>query len=420
MSDFLEVAHEEWRAEITKLDEFFGRDPRYPLASIEKHILFETKKQNEILEKCSIEQRDEIRNATSAVCKSLEDGISELASINEKGFENITNAIENNTEVLSTGVNAINRNIEQINATLDWGFLTVANQLIATNDKLDEIIQLLSLPESQKQRKFHIEQGFDFLRKSNKNKLFFTKSKQNFTKAIEIEDSDYISLQQLGVIHLYSLEYLDFELAKKHLDQSILYSEAETDGKRNSKESLSVFSCPAKITATSMMHLARCYYLEGDCQRAYEIAKSSTDFLYLPEMVSVLFDLTKYSVHLNYHEEALEYLSLAIWMDRYISIKALTEKKLMNCRFITDYLKDDSRKLFDLANEELQHLKSIIRLNSIYQNEFETIEKLVNQNTYLSSRLALEKSGYLIGSSEIKKHEYNLLKKLEEENKLST
>jgi len=75
-----------WKSELSLIDEFFGKEPRFPLATEVEHQSYEFHKQNEILKKLSSEQQTEIRNTTNQICGTIENGFGELYQVNQKGF----------------------------------------------------------------------------------------------------------------------------------------------------------------------------------------------------------------------------------------------------------------------------------------------------------------------------------------------
>ncbi len=382
-----------WMSELTELDEFFGKEPRYPLATINEHLSYELHKQNEVLNRISFKDQELLINTTNQICGSIENGFTELYNVNSQGFNQIINAIEVGNNKIVGQLFEVNRNLEKIEATLHWGFSALINQLTITNSKLDEIIQLLNIPDSQKQRKYHLEQGFDFIKKSNVNSFFFSKSKENFEKAIQIEDSDYLSLQQLGIIHLYSKEELNLELSSKYFEKSILYSKADIGFAKNieNPSSFHFTYSPSKITATSMMHLARYYYKLEDYKSAFDTALKGSEVY---ELVSIFYDLSRYSSKLNRDTDAIKFLNKAISMDRYISVKALTESDLNNKPYILEYLQNLQSETTKIAAKNLSELKSLLHKNSVYKSKIDEIESLINKKEYLSSLKSLEIIGF--------------------------
>jgi len=382
-----------WKSELSLLDEYSGNKPRYPLSTKIEYQAYEFNIQNELLKTLSYNQQQELKDTTSAVCGSLQSGFSELYDINTKGFKSIVSILENATDEISTKFNEVNRNLEQINATLSWGFYEMIEQLTLTNKKLDKLIQLLNIPDSQKQRKYHLEQGFDFLKKSKINSFFYSNAKQHFENAIKIEDTDYLSLQQLGMIHLYSKDLLDLSLAEKYFKKSILYSESDIDFARNQQNPSSFHFTynPSKITSISLLHLARNYFIRKDYEMAFKTAERS---IRIYEMVGTYFDLSKYACVLNQNKRTLFFLNKAISMDRYISIKALNEKLLIKHNYVQSFLKGLRNTVTSKALKDLKDLKRTAHQNSHLMNEVNNVEILVNKNTYIDSLKALEKIGY--------------------------
>lgn len=382
-----------WKSELSLVQEFFGQEPRFPLATEIEHQKYEFNKQNEILQSIGAEQRLSLENATHSICGSVENGFAELYKANTIGFNAINNSLEDGFSKMSESISGVNRSLENINSTLEWGFSKFINVLTITNRKLDQIIHLLNIPDNQKQRKYHVEQGFDFLKKSNFNKVFYNVSKNHFEKALEIEQSDYLCLQQLGLIHMYSLEHLDLSLSKNYLEKSITYSNAEIGfdiNKENPSSFHSTFN-PRIITVTSLMQLARNHYIEENFSKAISIAKQG---LSISNTVGLNFDLAKYACSINDDDLAIKHLNNAIEMDRYIAVKSLTDKNLAKNHSVNLHLKSISLKANLKVLQDLEELKSVAHSNSIYKSQISKIERLTKNGNYLDSLKALEEIGY--------------------------
>jgi tetratricopeptide (TPR) repeat protein len=383
----------EWKSLLSLEQEFFDIEPSYPLATKIEHQSYEFHKQNMILKSLSDREREELKNTTTSICGSLENGFNMLFDVNTKGFNSIVSAVENAQEKLSQDLSQVNRNLEQINATLSWGFSSLIDQLTLSNKKLDQIIHLLNIPESQKERKHHLEEGFDNLKKSRYYPRRYVNAKKHFESAIKIKDDDYLSSQQLGIIHLYAEDLLDLELSEKYLNNSILDSITDIGFARNQQNPSSFHFTynPAKITATSLMHLARNYFIKKDFEKAFETAKKGIEIY---EMISIYYDLSKYACALNDKHKTLFFLDKALSMDRYISVKVLNDEVLIIQNYVQGYLNNLSKQTTNKALEDLDELKQTAHDNSLYVDEISKIESLVNKNTYLDSLKALERIGY--------------------------
>lgn len=382
-----------WKSELSLIDEFFGKEPRFPLATVIEHQAYEFHKQNELIKDLSYNQQEDLKITTSAICGSLEKGFNKLYEVNSRGFNSIVSSLENTKEAITDELWKVNRNLEQIDATLSWGFSAIIDQLTLTNEKLDKIIHLLNIPDSQKQRKYHIEQGFNFIKKTKLNPVFFNKAKQHFEDAVKIEDSDYLSLQQLGIIHLYSKDLLSLNLSEKFFEQSILYSNSDIGFARNQQNSSSFHFTynPSKITATSLMHLARIYFIREDYTKAYETAKKG---LNIYEMVGIYYDMSKYACVLGKENETISHLEKAISMDRYISVKTINEKVLFKNQYVRNYLKDLEQKVTKKATQDFVEIRNNAHNNTVFKGEINLIDKFLKEQNYLSSLKALEVIGY--------------------------
>lgn len=390
------MGHNNWRVKLTEMDEFFGRKPRYPIATAQEHLKYELSKQNEIIKNSSSEISNGIHQSTTEVCSSLENGFSELYKINSSGFERVNNVLSDINVNLSVGLHSISNEIANLEATTRWGFTNVIEQLQLTNVKLNQIINLLNIPEPQKIRKYHIEQGVDFLCKANYNPIFFSKSKENFEKALEIEDTDYFTLTQLGIIHLYSKDQLNLDKAKSHFKNAALYSVADINFQKSRlgeySSSFEYNFNASQLCSKANMHLARISFIEENyetallySQKAYQLNKNN---------LSNIYDLIKYHSKLDQSNNAVNFLEKGISKNRYISVKSLSDEDLIDKIYIQNYLKELSKKTLEIAKRDYLKIKTTIKPNSIHWETIKQIDLLVDNNNYLDSLSALELLGY--------------------------
>lgn len=378
-----------WKAELSLLDESFGKQPKYPLATQVEHQKYEFFKQNELLKDLTLIQQNEIRNTTSLVCGSIEYGFNQLYNANSKGFEKILS----NIDKLNDNLEDIDRSLEQINSTLNWGFSSLLDQLTISNNKLNQIIQLLNIPDSQKQRKYHIEQGFEFMKKAKFDSNLYEFAKEHFEEVIKIEKTDYLCLQQLGIIHLYRKEFLDLNLSKEYFTKSILFSKSDINFNKNiqNPSSFKFTYNPSKLTALSYMHFARINFIEGDYNDAFENAKKGINFF---ELLSIYYDLSIYSLKKDDKRGAMLFLAKAIATDRYIAIKATNDEKLNYDSDIKEFLNTLAINYISIGNENLNKLKKISHPNTTFKNAINHIENLIKNNNFIDALNALEAIGF--------------------------
>lgn len=380
-----------WKAELSLLDESFGKQPKYPLATQIEHQKYEFYKQNELLKGLTLIQQNEIKNTTSLVCGSIENGFNLLYKTNSKGFEKIIS----NIDKLSDNLEDIDRSLDKINSTLSWGFASLLEQLTISNNKLNQIIQLLHIPDSQKQRKYHIEQGFEFMKKAVYETSLYEFAKEHFEEAVKIEKTDYLCLQQLGIIHLYRKEFLDLNLSKEYFNKSIMLSKSDINYNKNiqNPSSFNFTYNPSKLTALSYKHLARINFIEENYNDAFDNARNGINFF---EMLSMYYDLSIYSLKKNDKRGSLLFLTKAITMDRYITIKATNDKYLNLDSDINSFLNSLAMNYINLANDNLNKLKKLSHPNTSFKNAINHIEQLIKNNNYIDALNALESIGYVL------------------------
>ena len=366
--------HKEWMAEISEIDEFFGKEPRYPHTLIQSHIAKEVEKQNEVIRDSSDKLRASIINSTSDVCGTLENGFELMVKTNLKGFNNIDNSLQ------------------AIDSTLNWGFSKLIELDRQRNILLNDIIALLNIPDIEKERKLNIERGLDFFKKSKIDSSFLTDSKKYFEVALGLEENDYFVLYNLGLIHLFSTEYLDFNKAKQCFLKAAKYSNA--DIQFSSTEYLShksSFNNPinSKSIATySYLYASRCENKLGDNNSALQLSLKAYELS--PGIVEVAYDTSKYLAITGDLERSKNVLSKAIELDRFLTIKVLKDHDLIKHQQIKSLLESKKNNALDKGNELYIECQNIISSNSEFTEELSKISSLLLKKTYLDSMAAID------------------------------
>lgn len=364
----------QWMAEISEVDELLGQEPRYPHALIQSHITKELDKQNEVVRSSSAELRESILNSTSDVCGTLENGFELMVETNSEGFDKLDNSLQ------------------VIDSTLSWGFskLIELSRLIAV--LLEEIIQLLNIPDIEKERKLNIERGLDFFKKSKIDPSFLNDSKKYFENALRLEENDYFVLYNLGLIHLYSNDHLDFSKAKKYFLKASKYSNADINFKSveytPDKSSFKNPINPKTIATYSFLYASRCENKLGDNENALTLAQKA--YALSPNIAEVAYDTSKYLALNNKLENSKNVLSRAIDLDRFTTLKVLKDKDLIIHREIKSLLKSKKDNALNMGTELYSECQKIISSNSIYTNELNKVISLLSKKTFLDSMSAID------------------------------
>lgn len=161
----------------------------------------------------SVEQRKAIQQ----VCGNLDDGFGLISShLSDIKYE----------------LGEIRGEINAMASMLDWKLSMLIEEQRLTNQLLGHIAQLLRIPDSQKQRVYHIEQGLKYLKNAimeGINSTFYDDAIESFKEAEKIERKDFFTLNRIGQIYLYSSKHMDIPLAEEYFLKSAREALAEVN-----------------------------------------------------------------------------------------------------------------------------------------------------------------------------------------------
>ena len=320
----------------------------------------------------SLANMQSIEIATQKVCGSLERGFKQIISEVSDGFEKVSGQLDD----VNWRLNEVNEELLKLHSMLDWKTDLLLEGQKITNAYLGKIQQLLQIPDSQKQRSYHVEKGLTYLKNAieeGPNSDFYEDALDEFSKALEIEAKDYFSLHKVGLIHLNSIRHLDISKAKDYFKSSARYAKAESR---------------IKEVASSLNYASRCYYILDNLSDAIETAKQA---FYL-EMSNAEYGMQLAKcLSANGNEiEAADVLKNVIELDKYYAVKTLADHDLISKSAIQNMLSIISDELISKVNAEIDNLKSIIIENSRLRNDLMAIEKLIKDKIYLNARTAAE------------------------------
>jgi len=131
-------------------------------------------------------------------------------------------------------ISAINNGFELTIEAIEDGFRfldqrmsRIEQGIINSNILLENISELLKLPDSEKQRQRHIELGMKFSNQALKDSDLAIDSKNEFESALKLMQQDWFVLQQLGIIYLHSEKIQDLNKAKEYFLKAAKYAYVE-------------------------------------------------------------------------------------------------------------------------------------------------------------------------------------------------
>lgn len=151
--------------------------------------------------------------------------------INQASQEQIQ-AINNLGQAIGLGMNVLSNQLSDINDSLIFLNRNVdilVEQQKLSNYLLQNIAELLRVPDNEKERQRSIELGIDFFIKAQNNPDLYEDALEELMKAESLMKQDYFVLHRIGCIYLYVEKYLNPEKALEYFHKAAKYASAETN-----------------------------------------------------------------------------------------------------------------------------------------------------------------------------------------------
>lgn len=349
-------------------------------------VLHQTKEISDIIKSATREQVAAIQQSTNAICGTI-----------ENGFE----LLSDNLQEISYGIGELRSELNDMASMLDWKLSLFIEQHRITNLLLGNIAILLRIPDIQKERQYYIEQGIKFLKNAIFDSDFYEDSLNNLLKAEKIEPSDFFALHRIGLIYMYSPNHLALDKAEEYFKKAAKYAVAETNsgasvttnfltGDLNNKLSEQTPSNDSirLQAAESYLFAGRSCYVQGKFKEAADYA--SKGFSLVPQMVEAGFTQAKALAANNNETQAAIVLEKVINTDRFYSLKTLSDLDLCTKPSIQSLLKKLQKESTERAIQLLQQCRQVQIQGSNASDYVDKIDRLVNMNTYLTSKKAID------------------------------
>lgn len=144
----------------------------------------------------------------------------QLQAINQLG-----QAIGRGMNVLSNQMTDINESLSFLNRNID---IQIEQQKLS-NLLLQNIAELLRVPDSEKERQHSIELGIKFFVNASKDADLYSDSLEELLKAESLMKQDYFVLHRIGCIYLYIEKYINPENALDYFLRAAKYASVESD-----------------------------------------------------------------------------------------------------------------------------------------------------------------------------------------------
>lgn len=328
-----------------------------------------------------------LKKNVETVCTSLDAGLKKI----NKDIKQFEKEIANDHHAINLKLDEIRSEISHLSSLTSWGFSTLIASNKITHFLIRDLAELLKIPDIQKERYYHIEEGLKYLKtgflEKNINSLFFNDAFNSFHKAIKIEPKDYFSHFQLGIIHLYTGLKLDPAKAVEHFIVATKYALAEDNvsGSTTSETLIAPlyyknkslrYSSYKIMAAESSFYAGRALYLEKKYSDAVTFAKKARDIV--PEFHLARYEEAKYlilsrnmpsGILSRNMSPGIRIFDRLIRQDRSVAVKLAKDVDLIPYREVATFLVQLKVK------EEQKLTRYIKRLNGLLTDQPESLAR---------------------------------------------
>lgn len=261
---------------------------------------------------------DSIGMGFSDLTREMKDGFNQVSDSLDNGFNQVTAYLEEGFEQIDNQLNNVNYQLGFLNLNLER---KIELQKV-TNVLLENISDLLRVPDSEKQRQHHIELGLKFLSNTWKDADLYFDALSEFKAAEELMKQDYFVLHRIGLIYLLAPNITNPNFALEYFIKAAKYASIETDPKatrlvnvltRNinvaNSEIYTNTNLILNLASESYEKAALASYIVGEFDESVKLMEKAEKYLPTPQNK---FTIAKYYLRNNQIQEAIVKLDQAI------------------------------------------------------------------------------------------------------------
>ena len=305
--------------------------------------------------------------------------IAQSTSKQVDAINNLADRLGFGLNIISWQLNKLNDSSNLINKKLD---LQLEQQKL-TNAKLDGILKLLNIPESEKERRYAVEMGLKFYVMAQRDKDLLNDALEAFLKAEASFRQDYFVLYQIGMIYLFSEKHLDPAKAFEYFKKSAKYANA------------AIAISPPKIHNKRIDD-----FLKLIDWALYQTEMPEDDWENASVNYSALEDVESIAKRIEKHSERF----FELWhCAEFQTLYGFYPDKNLEGKYIAQYIQSESKpRIFGSAKNLYEFIK-----NKVETKAKITIEAVAMATAMDASHIAsaaLEKaafSSYVLGNSEL-------------------
>lgn len=168
-------------------------------------------------------QENEARAQTTEIARTIIGSTAVLGRYIEQTFASTDQKLEKNNQQLKS----LDGRVTELARLVDERLELLSDQMRVQKELSENVIELLKIPDFQKERRYFIEQGYKHYCNADKDPSLYRDALTNFFKAEAIEPTDQAVLHAIGMILLYAPEVRDPDRAADYFSRATKYGLAD-------------------------------------------------------------------------------------------------------------------------------------------------------------------------------------------------
>ena len=312
--------------------------------------------------------------------------INQASKEHVQAINQLGQAIGRGTHVLLLEMWDINAELVFLNRNMD---IQIEQQNLS-NLLLQNIAELLRVPDSEKERQRSIELGIKFFVNASKDADLYADALEELLKAESLMKQDFFVLHRIGCIYLYVEKYINPEKALEYFLRAAKYASVESDSKasllvnvltnnfntvnsdlNNSEKKIGL------LAADSYEKAAFCSYILGHFEDAVNYQIKALKHNKAPQNK---FLLAKYQVRTSQISDAIKNLDECIEEAPILALAVFKEIDLINETAVINLITQKNenidakiKKLIEkwLSIDSVEAKKNVLYLNELLKQSFE-------------------------------------------------
>lgn len=275
----------------------------------------------------------------------------------------------------------INQALRAMGSMIGQGFSLLAERLNATNTFLQNLLDELRIPETQRERRFHIEEGAKYLAMALKenDKFYYEDAIAEFETAIQIERKDFYSWFSLGFIYLRSVYHINIAKAVDSFERFVHYARAEAIQRNNQALKL-------KIDEAYLL-MAEAKYLLQKPHEAIQLTERCES-----NKEKALFMKVKYLSFMgddSSQQRAADILRDMLHQNPFLSLQVLEDVDIIKNKWVVSMLDQMKCEAITEASKQYKLLLQEMKKVNAPCDGLQEIVDMMNKHTYLDAVEAL-------------------------------